>query len=481
MGAQRNYSRPSFFKVMGGDFEKKLKIPINFVGNFNGVIPYDSILRTPSGCWNVNVREEDGGLSFRKGWPDFVEVHYLGHVDFVTMEYIGNSQFAVKLYGINGCEKVLPSTGSNGVKSNPSRKRKEYGETSKGKFTNYGSEFDQHKYRVGDIRRDSFCSDKRNCGLLKCDALKRKSTVIEGRTRVDQTECLHEGKPYFLAIWTENKKYQMLKRSEGKVWFYKGWKEFTEYHSLRDGHVLRISYNGNSQFCVRITNVMERLNDFGNQKESNSKKRCRLSKREGKEEDDNLILTVVSSSWSQYLHATQQNNGKKISDETRSSYFGNERTPSGEPVVKQELSEDTSNSPAASKLFHKSSRRTEGNERVAEVTKLFKSETQYPFFAVCMRNTYLTNRYLHIPNSFAKKHLPRNIKNVMVQNLDNKVRTLGYWIRDYAAHLSAGWTSLRRDLGLTEGDVCVFELLEENDAEMRVSVFREIDNVLTRI
>ncbi|KAI3975558.1 hypothetical protein MKX01_002390 [Papaver californicum] len=475
MDAQRNYSRPSFFKVMSGDFEKK-KIPVNFVGNFNGVTPYDSILRTPSGCWNVKVREEeDGGLSFRKGWSDFVEAHYLGLGDFVTMNYIGNSQFAVKMYGINGCEKVLPSTGSNGVKSSPSRKRKDYGETSKGKFTIHGSEFDQHKYHVGDIQRDSFRSDTRN------------------------SKCLREGKPSFLAIWTENKNYQMeipekvvrkigrtlsdivaLKSANGKIWFYKGWKEFTENHSLRNGHVLGISYNGNSQFCVCITNFMERLDDSGNQKEFSSKKRCRLSKSEENEKDDKVILLDAPTSQTHVESKTNEeraqlsvppgfnismqlnkNNGTKISDETRSSHFGNERTPSGErlPVVKQEESEDT----------------------VAEVTKLFKSQTQYPFFAVCMHNTYLTNRYLHIPNSFAKKHLPKNIKNVMVQSLDNKVRTLGYWIRDYAAHLSAGWTSLRRDLGLTEGDVCVFELLKENDAEMRVSIFREIDNVLTRI
>ncbi|KAI3912111.1 hypothetical protein MKW98_027952 [Papaver atlanticum] len=45
-------------------------------------------------------------------------------------------------------------------------------------------------------------------GLFKRDA-KRKANVIEARTRVDQAECSCEGKAYFLAIWTENKKYQL--------------------------------------------------------------------------------------------------------------------------------------------------------------------------------------------------------------------------------------------------------------------------------
>ncbi|KAI3915376.1 hypothetical protein MKX01_035635 [Papaver californicum] len=538
MGAdQLNYSRPSFFKVMmmGADFENKLNIPVNFIGNFNGMIPYDSILRSQLGCWNVKVREEeDGGLCFRKGWPDFVEAHFLGHGDVVTMKYVCNSLFVVKLYGTNGCEKVLPCTGSNGVKSISSRKRNEYGETSKGKLTNYGSEFD----RAGNFGRDSSCPDKWNSGCFECDALKRKATVTEGGTTVDHAECFFKEKPYFLAIWTENKQYQLeipkkvvrkigrtlpdivalkstkasrlwnvtLKRSKGKVWFYKGWKEFTEHHSLKDGYVLEISYDGNSEFCVRITNFLEPLDDSETQGESNPKKRCGLSKRE---EDDNVLLlgTLPSQTESKTNEERAQlsvppgfgipmqlNRSKGMksldSDETRLPCLGNERTPSGDyaPVLKQEESEDKFDAPDASKIFHKSSQRTKGKELVAkgkelvaEVTKSFKSQTHYPFFAVYLRDTYLTSAYLHIPVSFATKYLPMTIKNVMVRSSDNKVWTVGYYVRGYRTHLATGWASLRRYLGVSSGDVCVFELLKEDDTEMRVSVFREIDNVLTRI
>ncbi|KAI3904229.1 hypothetical protein MKW92_053972 [Papaver armeniacum] len=525
MDARKNFSRPSFFKMMTGDFQKKLKIPVSFIGIFNGMIPYDSNLRSPLGCWNVKVREEeDGGLSFRKGWPDFVEAHYLGHEDVVTMKYIGNSQFSVKLYGRNGCEKVLPSAGSNGVKSISSRKMIEYGETSKGKvITNYGA-FDQHKYPSEDIGRDSFCSDKRSCGWLKYDSPKRKATVIEPRAGVDQAECSRKGKPYFLVIWTEDKKYQMeipgkvvrkigrtlsdivalktangklwnveLKRSEGKVWFYKGWKEFIERHSLRDGHVLGITYNGNSQFYVRITNVIERLDDSRNQGESNLKKRRRLSQRE----KDNVILLDAPPSRAHVDSKTNEERAElsfppglevpmQLNKNKGTKSLVLHKTRSGErlPVAKEEEeSEDTSDSPDASKLSRKSSRRprSEGNERVAEVTKLLKRQTQNPFFAVCMRDSYLTNGYLLIPHSFAKEHLPKNIKNIMVRSSDDKVWTLGYYNRGYAVRLSAGWSSLRRSLGVKEGDVCVFEVLKEKDTEMRVFVYREIDNVLTSI
>ncbi|MCL7029760.1 hypothetical protein MKW94_025191 [Papaver nudicaule] len=109
MGTQQMQGRPSFFKVLIGNFTKELRIPFNFIENFNGMIPVDAILRSPSGrCWTVNVVEEENGLFFREGWPDFVRKHGLECDDFMTVKYLGNSQFKVKLYATNGCEKELP-------------------------------------------------------------------------------------------------------------------------------------------------------------------------------------------------------------------------------------------------------------------------------------------------------------------------------------------------------------------------------------
>ncbi|MCL7021942.1 hypothetical protein MKW94_021425 [Papaver nudicaule] len=109
MGTQQMQGRPSFFKVLIGNFTKELRIPFNFIEKFNGKIPVDAILRSPSGrCWTVNVVEEENGLFFREGWPDFVRKHGLECDDFMTVKYLGNSQFKVKLYATNGCEKELP-------------------------------------------------------------------------------------------------------------------------------------------------------------------------------------------------------------------------------------------------------------------------------------------------------------------------------------------------------------------------------------
>ncbi|XP_062002400.1 B3 domain-containing protein Os03g0622200-like [Rosa rugosa] len=50
--------RPSFFKVLVGDFSQQLRIPRAFVKNFNSCVPPISGLRGPCGtCWTVNLKE----------------------------------------------------------------------------------------------------------------------------------------------------------------------------------------------------------------------------------------------------------------------------------------------------------------------------------------------------------------------------------------------------------------------------------------
>lgn len=41
-----------------------------------------------------------------------------------------------------------------------------------------------------------------------------------------------------------------------------------------------------------------------------------------------------------------------------------------------------------------------------------------------------------------------------------------------SSRLSAGWYQFVRDRALKVGDVCVFELIDRNDAVMKVSIFR---------
>ncbi|KAJ8637461.1 hypothetical protein MRB53_011728 [Persea americana] len=96
----------SFFKVLLLDFTQKLRIPPAFIKCFNGKVPYESILRSPTGrVWHVKVNKVGNGLFFQNGWPDFVEENILQMGEVLVFTYQGNSEFDVKMFGKSGCEK----------------------------------------------------------------------------------------------------------------------------------------------------------------------------------------------------------------------------------------------------------------------------------------------------------------------------------------------------------------------------------------
>ncbi|KAF8406369.1 hypothetical protein HHK36_008456 [Tetracentron sinense] len=107
--------RPSFFKVMIGDFTNKIRIPPAFMKNFNGMLPHESILRSDTGrFWRVQMEVVDQDLFFQNGWPEFVKDHALEVGDFLIFWFLGNSTFDVRIYGRTGCEKKVALPKRNG-------------------------------------------------------------------------------------------------------------------------------------------------------------------------------------------------------------------------------------------------------------------------------------------------------------------------------------------------------------------------------
>uniref|UniRef100_A0A5B7BYF2 TF-B3 domain-containing protein n=1 Tax=Davidia involucrata TaxID=16924 RepID=A0A5B7BYF2_DAVIN len=98
--------RPSFFKVLIGDFTEQLRIPSAFVKHFNGVVLHKCMLWNPAKrAWHVAMKKVDNNLFFQKGWGSFVQDNSLETGDFLLFRYAGNSKFYVKMYGKNCCEK----------------------------------------------------------------------------------------------------------------------------------------------------------------------------------------------------------------------------------------------------------------------------------------------------------------------------------------------------------------------------------------
>ncbi|KAL0422000.1 UNVERIFIED_CONTAM: B3 domain-containing protein REM9 [Sesamum latifolium] len=108
MDAKLAISRQHFFKVMMPGFLQKLNLPPAFCKKLKGE---DSdrdraVVRSCKGTWKMNVcRNPQGLMSFKDGWPEFVDAHELSVGDFVVFEHIADLHFNAFVFDLNGCEK----------------------------------------------------------------------------------------------------------------------------------------------------------------------------------------------------------------------------------------------------------------------------------------------------------------------------------------------------------------------------------------
>ncbi|KAG9440778.1 hypothetical protein H6P81_020943 [Aristolochia fimbriata] len=110
-------TKPSFFKVLIGEFRKKLRIPTNFYEHFEGKVLDRSTLRCADGrAWHVRVEKIGDSWFFRKGWSDVVDKYGLQTAEFVIFHYDGITNFDVTMYGKNDGEKKI---GVNRHKNKP--------------------------------------------------------------------------------------------------------------------------------------------------------------------------------------------------------------------------------------------------------------------------------------------------------------------------------------------------------------------------
>ncbi|KAH9299989.1 hypothetical protein KI387_011572, partial [Taxus chinensis] len=81
------------------------RIPPAFVGCLQFGLQ-NAFLEGPSGqIWIVTVCRTDTGMTFEKGWQNFVSDHSLDVGDFLVFKYVGESYFTVQIFGRTCCER----------------------------------------------------------------------------------------------------------------------------------------------------------------------------------------------------------------------------------------------------------------------------------------------------------------------------------------------------------------------------------------
>ncbi|XP_044973296.1 putative B3 domain-containing protein Os03g0621600 [Hordeum vulgare subsp. vulgare] len=96
-----------FFKVMIGDFHKRMIIPDRFVQHFRGQTGGTIKLESRHGyTFDVEITKNLGKLVLESGWKAFARAHNLRTGDFLVFKYDGHSQLKVLIFGPSGCEKI---------------------------------------------------------------------------------------------------------------------------------------------------------------------------------------------------------------------------------------------------------------------------------------------------------------------------------------------------------------------------------------
>ncbi|XP_030468661.2 B3 domain-containing protein REM19-like [Syzygium oleosum] len=107
-----------------------------------------------------------------------------------------------------------------------------------------------------------------------------------------------------------------------------------------------------------------------------------------------------------------------------------------------------------------------------------KFNSERPSFLIVVRSYYLEYNNVHVPSGFMKSQIS---KSLVVEDATLKFQGRSWTVKFfnypnyYGGKFSTGWTMFAIDTSLSEGDVCVFELIKKNPMVFKVSIFRHAD------
>lgn len=153
---------------------------------------------------------------------------------------------------------------------------------------------------------------------------------------------------------------------------------------------------------------------------------------------------------------------KELSAEEK---LGSEPSPSGDVS-----SQSSSRQSKATRLVT-----AEARKMSIQASEMF--EPDGPFCRVVMRPSFVHGkRILHLPSSFARKHLKDLSGDIKLQFPDGKQWPVRPIFNRGKAKISRGWRKFVMDNSLEEGDVCIFELVETEDIVLNVTFFRVLED-----
>ncbi|XP_049413183.1 B3 domain-containing transcription factor VRN1-like [Solanum stenotomum] len=327
-----------------------------------------------------------------------------------------------------------------------------------------------------------------------------------------------------------------VKKAGKMIWLHDGWQEFMEHHSVNCWYFLLFKYGQTSCFNVHIFDLAATEVDYQLRSHGNAKSRDvaqDLSHGKDKIAGDKGVTSSVeivdlleteqgpesSAKSSELSHRAKRRkiaSGKiKISRcyETRSrtnklhdngqllnaknlniSGNGSLTKPVGGKLVRRSMKTPIHSAVATgdtrksftSKQREKSvglgryDRRERAQQKASETSraiqtaKMFIPENPY-FLQILEKYNIVRNYILNLPVEFVRKYMPKTSELIELQDTNGNKWNVRCIRRKHRVLLSKGWLNFVTDNSLLVGDVCVFELIKDVQADelmLKVHMFR---------
>ncbi|KAJ4963630.1 hypothetical protein NE237_023569 [Protea cynaroides] len=280
-----------------------------------------------------------------------------------------------------------------------------------------------------------------------------------------------------------------LKKNDGIVWFHNDvWQRFIEYYNISVWYFIVFRYYGDSKFLAIILNHNGCEIKYPLQ-ESHLQDKCLMIKNEEREEE--------------YIQPRVKKQGKSSSTYSggpaskpdclaqkkrkRKETVGKGTMPNavGEEVTKnnQQTAQRSGSPPSQQCLANeyewaalRKRRPVTEKERKGAISAAQSFKTTNPSFMVIMKPSYL-RKGLNVPLVFAREHFTDGAHSVKLRLPNGRTWCVRFFLcSNIKALLSGGWNAFARENVLLEGDCCVFEVLKKKEIEMKVSIFRVVDD-----
>ncbi|XP_058765606.1 B3 domain-containing transcription factor VRN1-like [Vicia villosa] len=495
-------STTRFFKVITTSIcqDEKLRIPNGFIMKHKNDISNPMFLKTPDDKkWEMHVAKVDNGFWFQKGWKEFATYYSLDHGHMIFFEYEGNSHFVVHIFGLSTLEieyplkenhheqdnfieisdddsvEILDKSTSCKKKSRPkspisyprshkklrSDTNKDVGTISK--FHNFcehhvqanddtSGSVERQRAKHEDVQENEQIISKINdtSGSVECQRAKHEDVQENEQIISKMNEALNRARSFK----SKNPSFMIAMKSS-----YLSYSLYVPTKFIKN-HLKK----GKSDILLQL--IDGRTWDV---KYSVGKLRAGWTKFVG---DNKLTVGDVCVF---ELTKSKVLTFKVLIFRVEESHFplsqeSDQRDKDMSGVENQTIILDKDK-----KAAQRTSLRTKTHLSISEdQRKDDKFNSKYPFFKVNITMIDRGNSRLTVPINFIRKYLGVKKEQTVVLKFGKKswpVKLFCYSDKR-SGQISGGWNQFWKENKLKSGDVCVFELIKNKDAILRVHIFR---------